>query len=275
VRRARRLGLTKKPKDGVKRAERVAYFVDLCAKYYDPRIAEASVAVLRHNGVEVYVPPGQWGCGMASLAAGDVETAREFAQENLRVLTELAREGYRIVCSEPSAAVMLHQDYLELIDDFDARTVAEQTVELTTFLLELHQRGKLRTDFQFLDLSVGHHVPCHVKALGEPAGPKLLALIPGLRVDTIDVSCSGMAGTYGLKRRNYWASLEAGRPMLEELRRPRVLVGSAECSACRLQMEDGAGKRALHPVQYLAMAYGLLPEIARRLRTPLTDRNHS
>ena len=275
LRRARRLGLTKKPKDGVKRAEKVAYFVDLFANYYDPLIAEASVAVLRHNGVEVYVPPGQWGCGMASLAAGDVETAREFAQENLRVLTELAREGYRIVCSEPSAAVMLHQDYLELIDDFDARTVAEQTVELTTFLLELHQRGKLRTDFQFLDLSVGHHVPCHVKALGEPAGPKLLALIPGLRVDTLDVSCSGMAGTYGLKRRNYWASLEAGRPMLEELRRPRVLVGSAECSACRLQMEDGAGKRALHPVQYLAMAYGLIPEIARRLRTPLTDRNHS
>jgi len=32
------------------------------------------------------------------------ESAREFAQTNLRVLAELAREGYHIVCSEPTAA---------------------------------------------------------------------------------------------------------------------------------------------------------------------------
>ena len=28
-----------------------------------------------------------------------------------------------------------------------------------------------------------------------------------------------------------------------------------------MQMEDGAGKRTLHPVQYLALAYGLMPEL--------------
>jgi Fe-S oxidoreductase len=60
--------------------------------------------------------------------------------------------------------------------------------------------------------------------------------------------------------------------MLEEVRKPRVLFGAAECSACRLQMEDGSGKRAMHPVQYLALAYGLVPEIADRLHTPLQDR---
>ena len=31
---------------------------------------------------------------------------------------------------------------------------------------------------------------------------------------------------------------------------------STECSACRIQMEDGAGKRTLHPIQYLALGYG-------------------
>jgi Fe-S oxidoreductase len=128
----------------------------------------------------------------------------------------------------------------------------------------------LRTDFQALPVSVGHHVPCHVKALGgPPAGPELLALIPALRVHTIDVSCSGMAGTFGLKTENYDVSLAAGRPMLDELCRPRVLFGSTECSACRMQMEEGSGKVTLHPVQYLALAYGLLPDMARRLRTPL------
>ena len=46
---------------------------------------------------------------------------------------------------------------------------------------------------------------------------------------------------------------------------------AAECSACRLQMEDGSGKRALHPVQYLALAYGLMPELAERLQCPITQ----
>jgi Fe-S oxidoreductase len=111
-----------------------------------------------------------------------------------------------------------------------------------------------------------------LKALGrKAAGPGLLALIPELRVETIDVSCSGMAGTYGFRAEHYETSLKAGAPMLEELRRPRYLFGSTECSACRLQMEDGTGKRTLHPAQYLAMAYGLVPALAERLREPIGD----
>jgi FAD/FMN-containing dehydrogenase/Fe-S oxidoreductase len=267
--RAQRRGWSRPPRP---HRDRVAYFVDLFATYNDPLIAEAVVAVLHHNGIEVYVPPEQRGCGMAALAYGDVESAREIAQANLRTLAELAREGYPILCSEPTAAYMLRHDYLNLVEDPDARLVAERTVELTAFLWDLHHCGQLRTDFQPLPLAVGHHVPCHLKALGQPpAAPRLLALIPDLNVHTIDVSCSGMAGTFGLKAENYATSLEAGRPMLELLGRPGITFGSTECSTCRLQMEDGTGKRTLHPAQYLALAYGLLPEVARRLHDPVRE----
>jgi FAD/FMN-containing dehydrogenase/Fe-S oxidoreductase len=267
LRRARQRGWDRPPRSA---RPRVAYFVDVFANYNDPLIAEAVVAVLHHNGIEVYVPPQQYGCGMAPLAHGDVEFAREIVQANLRVLADLAREGYPILCSEPTAALMLRHDALDLLDDPDARLVAAQTVECTAFLWDLHLQGHLRTDFSPLPLSVGHHVPCHLKALGRPpVGPALLGLVPQLRVRTIDVSCSGMAGTFGLQAANYELSLEAGRPMLQELSRPGVLFGSTECSTCRLQMEDGAGKRTLHPVQYLALAYGLLPELSQRLRKPL------
>jgi FAD/FMN-containing dehydrogenase/Fe-S oxidoreductase len=269
LRRAVRQGLTRRPRT---KNQRIAYFVDVYANYNDPQIAAATVAVLQHNGIEVYVPPGQRGCGMAPLAFGDVETAREIAQHNLRALADLAREGFPIVCSEPTAALMLRQDYPDLLDDPDANLVAEQVVELTSYLWDLHRAGRLRTDFRPVHLSVGHHVPCHLKALGKPpAGPALLALIPGLRVLTIDVNCSGMAGTFGLKAANYEVALEAGRPLLERLRGPQALFGSTECSTCRLQMEDGSHKRTLHPVQYLAFAYGLMPDVARRLNEPIRD----
>ena len=209
---------------------------------------------------------------MASLAMGDVETARELAQANLRVLAELARDGYRIVCSEPTAALMLSHDYLDLVDDPNAKLVADRTIELTAFLGELLDEGRLRTDFRPLPISVGHHVPCHLKALGRPpAAPALLSLVPRLRASLIDVSCSGMAGTYGFKSENYDLSLRAGAPMLTELSRPAYLFGSTECSACRLQMEDGTGKRTLHPAQYLALAYGLVPGLRERLNEPIGE----
>jgi FAD/FMN-containing dehydrogenase/Fe-S oxidoreductase len=265
LRRAARRGWTRRRKST---RPTVVYFVDVFANYNDPQVAEATVAVLHHNGLDVYVPPDQVGCGMAPLACGDVDTARQAAQRNVRILAELAREGYPIVCSEPTAAVMLRRDYLDLLEDADAALVAERTVELTTFLGDLLHEDKLRTDFEPLTLSIGHHVPCHLKALGQPpAGPPLLSLIPRLRVHTIDVGCSGMAGTYGLKQANYQTSLIAGKAMLDELHHPGIFFGSTECSTCRLQMEEGSGKRTLHPAQYLALAYGLMPEISQRLRS--------
>jgi Fe-S oxidoreductase len=273
VRRARGAGFTRKRgATGDRSSPRAAYFVDVFANYNDPLIGEATVAVLRHHGVEVYVPPRQVGCGIAPLVQGDVEAAKEAALRNVRALADVVREGYRVVCSEPTAALMLSQDYLNLLDDADTAAVSANTTELTTFLWDLHAAGRLRTDFRPLGLTLGHHVPCHLKALrGPAAGPGLLSLIPGVRVHTIDVSCSGMAGTWGLKAANYEPSLAAGRPMLRELNRPGVLFGSTECSSCRMQMEEGTGKRTLHPVQYLAYAYGLLPEIGAKLRKPLGD----
>jgi Fe-S oxidoreductase len=257
---AARRGWTKPP-----RRPGVAYFVDVFANYTAPHIAEATVAVLHHHDVEVYVPPGQVGCGMAPLAVGDVEGARAAARKNVRVLAELARAGYTILCSEPTAALMLRHDYRALVDDPDVELIADRTRELTTFLWEFHAKGRLRTDFRPLPVRIGHHVPCHLKALGwgEPAA-QLLALIPQLRPLKIDLSCSGMAGTYGLKAANFEMSLSAGKPTLERLRQRDIGFAVSECSACRMQVEQGTRKRSLHPIELLAMAYGLTPDTLRR-----------
>lgn len=271
---AKRRGWTRMPSPS---RPRVALFVDLFANYFDPQIAEAAGLILWHQGYDVFVPPGQGSSGIEALASGDVETVREQARRNLRAFAELAREGMPIVCTEPSAALMLKHDYLDLIDDLDARLVADRTVEFGAFLEELRRHGKLRTDFQPLDLVLGHHVPCHLKALtpGHGAAPSaavdLLGMIPGVRVVEIDKSCSGMAGTFGLKRANVDLSRQAGEPMIAALRTSDITHGATECSSCRIQMEDFGGKRTLHPAQYLALSYGLLPDMARRLKTPARE----
>jgi len=282
LRRALRLGILGRRKplrigetgaDDAGLPNKVAYFVDLFANFNDPTIGLAVVAVLERHGIEVSVPYRQRGSGLAPLVQGDVETAREIAAANVRTFAPLVREGYCIIVSEPSAAIAMTQEYPRLLNSPDADLVAANTTEITAFLWSLHQAGRLRTDFEPLSYHLGHHVPCHIKALGSAgAGPRLLELIPGLTVKRLDRGCSGMAGGYGLQAEHYETSHAAGEEMLNAFRSSDIVFGSTECSACRLQMTDAARKRTLHPVQYLALAYGLLPELRSRLGRPLGTR---
>lgn len=249
------------------RPKAVIYFVDYYANFHDPELARAFVTILKHNRIPVHVPAGQTVSGMAMISAGDLRAAREVARENVRVLSEFAREGHPIVCTEPSAALCLKHEYPMLLDHADVEAVAAQTVEAGAFLLGLHEEGGLRTDFQPLDLDVGYHTPCHLKALegGTPLA-RLLALIPGLRVHRIEKGCSGMAGAFGLTKQNFATSLRLGWELIEHMRGDGLAAGTTECGSCKIQMEQGTATPTLHPLKLMALAYGLMPEIAAKLK---------
>ncbi|MBI1312200.1 FAD-binding protein [bacterium] len=237
----------------------VVYFVDHFANFYDPEIASAFLAILEHNRIPVHIPDAQIGAGMALVSAGDLDAARSVAEDNIRELASLAREGLTIVCTEPAAALCLTQDYPMLLDHPDVPVVAQQTVEAGDFLRSLYRDGKLKTDFGPLPLRVGYHTPCHLKALrrGEPLHD-LLNLIPELEVVSLDKGCSGMAGTFGLSRNTFAESLEIGRDLIERMQQPDLILGTSECSSCRLQMEQSTATPSVHPLKLLAAAYGLI-----------------
>jgi len=248
---------------------KVLYFVDVYANYHDPQLATALVAVLEHNGVPVYVPPQQRPAGMPSIACGALDHARRLAQHNVALLAEPVRQGYHVVATEPSAALCLVREYPELLDDADAQLVAQNSGEACSYLWKMHTMGELQLDLKPLRAALGYHMPCHLKALevGSP-GENLLRLIPDLRLEHVEAGCSGMAGTFGLKQRNYRSSLRAGWSLISQLRDPAIQAGVTECSACKMQMEQGTTKPTVHPIKLLALAYGLMPEVARLLTTP-------
>jgi FAD/FMN-containing dehydrogenase/Fe-S oxidoreductase len=267
VRRAERLGLTRpRPQE---HGPRVAYFVDIVANYFDQELAEATVAVLRHAGVNVYVPRGQRGCGMPALVAGDLDNARALALRNLRILGDAVRDGYTVVCSEPTAALMIRLEYPRLTDDLDAELVAQNTMDVGQYLAGLSARGQLPDATAPLHAKVGYHQPCHLRALGAGTpGLDLIRSIPGLDAEFIDRGCSGMAGVYGMAARNFRTSLRAGRPLIKRLRDDDIELGATECGACRMQMEQGVAKRTLHPMKLLSLGYDLNPALRRRIKEP-------
>lgn len=265
LRRAQRRRLTRSSKQA---GRKVLYFVDTYANWFDVQLAEACVAVLEHNGAAVYVHPGQLPSGMAQITLGDVERAKPAARKNVTLLAEAVRQGYTIVCTEPSAALALTHEYLHLVEDDDAKLVADNTSEVCSYLFQLHKAGQLELDLKPINATLGYHQPCHLRVLpnGTP-GEHLLRLIPGLTVQTLERGCSGMAGTFGLKRENYRASLRAGWGLITALRDPNIQYGTTECSACKIQMEQGTSKPTIHPLKVLALAYGLMPELTSLFNT--------
>ncbi len=55
---------------------KVLYFVDTYANYHDPALGEALVEVMQHNGIAVYVHPGQTSSAMPLISAGALNRAR-------------------------------------------------------------------------------------------------------------------------------------------------------------------------------------------------------
>lgn len=234
----------------------VVYYPGCYANFTDPSLGWAVIGILERNGFQVLVPDHLC-CGVASFAYGAKELAQQYALQALTVFGPLARQGYTILVSCPSCGLALERDYPYLLSESeDARLVAEQTQDLSSFLWALHERGELDTAFDRLDLRAGYHTPCHlrVRDLG-PENLQLLELIPGMEPVEVDRGCCGMAGSFGMLRAHREESREIGRYLFQELRSGDFDLGMTNCAGCEMQMRAGSGQNVVHPLKLLWQAY--------------------
>jgi len=238
---------------------RVVYFHGCGVNYYEPAVGEMVVGVLEHNGYYVQIPP-QDCCGLPLQSNGNFEAARAYVRRLVANLAPYAREGVPIVVNSTSCGLMLKREAHEIlgVEDDDLRAVSEATYDFCEFLLLMHERGELRTDFRPLPQTVPYHAPCQQRGhgIGKPA-LDLLALIPDLRVIELDADCCGIAGTYGLKKEKYEISMAVGERLFRDVRESGANLAACDSETCRWQIEHGAGVHAVHPVELLFRGYGL------------------
>jgi len=251
-------------------AEEVVYFADLYATYNKPELAEKVAQVLDRNSQSIILPP-QRESGMPAIAYGNAARVRRLIRSNVAALLPHVREGRSVVTAEPTAALCFREEYRHYDASDEVREVGEHFFDFFQYLSMLHQQGKLNTEFQPVQAHLAYHAPCHLRALqiGRPA-LDVLRLIPGLHIEEVDRGCCGMAGTFGMRAKNYQLSMQIGHDLFEALRDPRYDATVSDCSACRMQIRHGTGKPALHPVELLHAAYGLAgdKESPPWLRTP-------
>ncbi len=238
----------------------VVFFHNCGTNYYEPELGEKTVAILEHNGFKVTVPK-QDCCGLPLQSNGIFPAARKYASRLAKNLAPFAREGTPIVGVATSCTLMMKREAREIIgldDDPDVRVVSEHTYDICEFLLDLHERGELRTDFVGVDERVAYHAPCQQQGhnIGKPA-LDLFALVPGLTTVEMDAHCCGIAGTYGLKEEKRQIALDVGADLFGQVRDADASIVACDSETCRWHIEQETGVTNLHPVEVLHRAYGL------------------
>ncbi len=256
--------------------QKVVFFHGCATQYYEPFVGKAAVAVLEHNGFEVIVPP-QNCCGLPMLSNGEFGAAGQYHRNNVARLAGFARAGFPIIGTSTSCTLTLKEEAPELLDMHDegSTTLAQGTWDIFEFLSDLHQRGKLRTDFRRLELALPYHAPCQQRAhrVGKPA-LELLGMVPGIELAESHARCCGIAGTYGYKTEKYAIGMAVGEELFAFVRKEvaaterkggSVRFTACDSETCRWQLEHGTDVASRHPIEVLAAAYGLYDLDTRQL----------
>jgi len=240
--------------------DKVAYFVDTYANYNDHALGFAVLNVLRCNNIEVILPK-QRPAPLPAIVYGDAATARRDLLYNVKHLAEVVRNGYKIVCSEPSAALCLREELRHFVEGDDARLVSENTYELMNYLYALFKNGKLKRRRVASSSSAWrwqyvYHLPCHLAVVGDSqASVKLLRELCGIEVVDLRAGCCGLAGTFGMQKKNYELSSQIAARLKEVLGKSPTKNVLTECAACKMQIEHLSDSVIVHPIKILAQCY--------------------
>ena len=220
----------------------------------------ATERVLRRNGYAMRKSPGQACCGALHAHAGDLESARKLARNNIEAFE---KSGADFIAVNAAGCGAMMKEYGHLLHDDPAWH--ERATKLGSRVRDvselLAEAGPLPGNP--LPLRVTYDAPCHLVHAQRVVTPPLavLAAIPQLELIPLRDSemCCGSAGIYNLiEPETSDAVLEPKLANIAESGAPFVASGNPGCL-----MQIGAGllrsgskAKAIHIVDLLDASYG-------------------
>lgn len=236
---------------------KIVLFNDTFNTYNNPEVAISATEVFEAAGFDVLLP-GHKCCGRPAISKGLVDQARKLAADTVERLYPFAEQGIPIVGLEPSCLLSMRDEYHYLLpNDPRVQIVSDQCHTFEEFVAKMDADGKwnlpLKTPASHLLL----HGHCQQKAISglEPSA-HTLNLLPNTNVETLDGGCCGMAGSFGYEAEHYDISMQMGEdrllPAARNANAETIIVAAG--TSCRHQIEDGTGKKALHPADVIRRA---------------------
>jgi FAD/FMN-containing dehydrogenase/Fe-S oxidoreductase len=236
---------------------KVYLFADEFTNYNESHIGIKAILLLNKLGYEVIIPKHQES-GRTFLSKGLLRKARQIATFNVSQLSGIITEETPLIGIEPSSILTFRDEYPELVEkplQEKARSLAKNALMLEEFLVREMDRGHIRSEqFTRETKTIKLHGHCQQKAVASILPTrKILGLPANYTVQEIKSGCCGMAGSFGYEKEHYQLSMQIGEldlfPAVRKATSEEIIT--APGTSCRHHMEEGTGRKVLHPVEVL------------------------
>jgi glycolate oxidase iron-sulfur subunit len=244
---------------------KVAIFIGCLGNYNYVNVGNSLLEILEHLGIDAFLAKDQKCCSAPAYFTGDFDTVDYNAKFNIEYFESFSKDVEAIIIPEATCSAMLKIDYEHYFHDqpeWKARAVALRSkIFMATEWLQHHtQLEQLLASKKKDTKIVTYHDPCHAKKMqGIHMEPRNLISKNYAIVEMSDPnSCCGFGGVT-MQSEKYHFAKAAGIPKADMIKKTNADIVSAECSACRMQINAsmnyvGATQVFKNPIELIAEA---------------------
>ena len=252
----------------IKNGERqVGIFIGCMANYAYTDTGEGLLKILKELGISAHLMKKQVCCAAPAYFTGDFATVEANAKKNIAYFEKVLESCEAIICPEATCSAMLKVDYERFFEHDEhwkerAKKVMSKLYLATEYFVKftnLEQILEQKTEGKEKPALV-YHDPCHARKMqGVWREPRaLLSRIFELKNSGDETSCCGFGGVT-TQSQNYHLARAAGLSRANTLSKTGANVVSAECSACKMQLNNSLNLasselRCKNPIELIAAA---------------------
>ena len=223
---------------------RVAVFIGCLANYNYTDIGKGLVEILEELQIDVFIPKKQLCCGAPAYFTGDFATVDYVSKKNIEYFESFSADVEAIIIPEATCSAMIKIDYEHFFHDQPqwlerAKKVKEKVFMATEWLEKNTNIKEILASKGKSDLVVTYHDPCHARKMqGIYQEPRRLVSQNYTITEMSDPNtCCGFGGVT-MQTEKFHLAQAAGKPKAAMIRNTGAQVVTAECSACRMQINN-------------------------------------
>ncbi len=235
----------------------VILFIDEFINFNEPYIGISATKLLNKLGYRVQYKANAES-GRAKISKGRLNCARQLAEKNVKLFSEIVDLEKPLVGIEPSAILTFRDEYPDLLKGElkeKAMKLKDHTFTIEEFISREAKEGKITSE-SFADKvsTIQYHGHCQQKSLtGTDSAKQMLVLPKNYKVIEIKSGCCGMAGSFGYEKEHSHLSNRIGElvlfPTVRNAKTEDIIAVSG--TSCRHHIFDNTKKTAKHPVEIL------------------------
>ncbi len=243
---------------------KVAIFIGCLSNYNYKGVGDGLLEILEALEIDAFLAKDQKCCSAPAYFTGDFDTVDYNAKHNIEYFESFGKDIEAIIVPEATCSAMLKIDYEHYFHDqpdWRARArVVMSKVYMATEWLQNHTELESILAAKKKDTKiVTYHDPCHAKKMqGIYEEPRNLIRQNYKIVEMSDPNaCCGFGGVT-MQTEKYRFAEAAGKPKAAMIEKTGAEIVSAECSACRMQINNSMGKESTtifkNPIELIAEA---------------------